>query len=716
MGLTSAEKQKRYRERINADPAKREEYLRKMRERARRRRDLKIDKLINDLSERGKRQRRKEWRDRKRKSRENIKQQRRPQEAILSQTPPSTPDYQCLQEEHANTRRGRKKLRKDRTASYRRIKQLEEALKQANKKINKYRKKVHRLKATNKTPISKVEDSPVAKLKADLEDHKNIPATVKRKLLFQEALLQEVRKTYKDTKDEKTKQRIASICTGGNIKKYKFVRRAKETLGIWATSRDEKYIRTRRLKLYSKIRKFYCRDDSSMQTPGKKQVITYRGVRKQKRLLSENLRTLHEKFKKEFEISVSFATFCKFRPFWVVRAKLTDRDSCLCKKHDNLQKKLDTLLKEKLIVVRNLESVCNMVCCSTESLLCMTNKCKQCKDKKAIDTVEIPEFDNNKMVRWKEWKTVKQEIEKDGKKNQVSKATLSEETGKLSNLIFNFNKEIKQVFCQHVFRIRHQFNQSHKCKNELCYHEAVIHMDFSENYSCKLSSEIQAMHFGASKEQATLHTIVVYFESGEKKMFCTVSDSRRHDASAIWAHLNPILKELRERKIDTVHFFSDGPFSQYKNKENIYFFKTYFHEMGFQYGTWNFSEASHGKGAPDGIGGAIKRLSDNLVSRGIDIKNAKVLFEQVKDKTSVKMYFIQTDEIEKMDLQKSQISIKKIPGIANTHQIISRENENHIYKRDYSCFCKKLPVIDKQCYNLNKFSLIDDCIKKNWRK
>lgn len=191
-------------------------------------------------------------------------------------------------------------------------------------------------------------------------------------------------------------------------------------------------------------------------------------------------------------------------------------------------------------------------------------------------------------------------------------------------------------------------------------------------------------------------------------MFCTISGSRRHDPSAIWAHLTPILLELRDRNIEVVHFFSDGPSSQYKNKGNIFFFKTYFHEMGFKCGTWNYSEASHGKGAPDGLGAAIKRISDNLVSKGHDINNAKTLFEKVKDETSIMTHFIEENEIEQMDQRKTNSEDKRIPGIFSTHQIISLEKENSVYTRNYSCFCKKLPIIDHDCFNLRKIPVIEE--------
>lgn len=38
------------------------------------------------------------------------------------------------------------------------------------------------------------------------------------------------------------------------------------------------------------------------------------------------------------------------------------------------------------------------------------------------------------------------------------------------------------------------------------------------------------------------------------------------------------------------------------------------YEYDFKGITWNFFEASHGKGAPDGVGGALKKLADRIVA------------------------------------------------------------------------------------------------------
>lgn len=45
---------------------------------------------------------------------------------------------------------------------------------------------------------------------------------------------------------------------------------------------------------------------------------------------------------------------------------------------------------------------------------------------------------------------------------------------------------------------------------------------------------------------------------------------------------------------------------------------------------WHYLEAGHGKGAPDGVGGCIKRTADNIVARGIDIPDLNTLMEQLK--------------------------------------------------------------------------------------
>ena len=123
--------------------------------------------------------------------------------------------------------------------------------------------------------------------------------------------------------------------------------------------------------------------------------------------------------------------------------------------------------------------------------------------------------------------------------------------------------------------IRDRYRAIKNLNKELKRNEAIIQVDFSENYETKFSEELQSFHFGGSRQQITLHTAVAYVkEDGELKnvKFCTVSESLKHDVPAIWAHLTPVLKHLKEKyAVDVLHFISDGPSTQYQNKTMFYF-------------------------------------------------------------------------------------------------------------------------------------------------
>ena len=55
-------------------------------------------------------------------------------------------------------------------------------------------------------------------------------------------------------------------------------------------------------------------------------------------------------------------------------------------------------------------------------------------------------------------------------------------------------------------------------------------------------------------------------------------------------------------EVNTVHFVSDGPTTQYRQNKNFYLFCTQLYKESFAGGgSWNFSEAGHSKGAADGV-------------------------------------------------------------------------------------------------------------------
>ena len=84
---------------------------------------------------------------------------------------------------------------------------------------------------------------------------------------------------------------------------------------------------------------------------------------------------------------------------------------------------------------------------------------------------------------------------------------------------------------------------------------------------------------------------------------------------------------------------------------------------------WNIFEAGHGKSAADAVGGVIKRMADDMVQRGTDIPDAITLFNMLKDRTAVKMFFIEEAAIH--DIAKMiPTNVRTITGTMLLHQVI----------------------------------------------
>lgn len=127
--------------------------------------------------------------------------------------------------------------------------------------------------------------------------------------------------------------------------------------------------------------------------------------------------------------------------------------------------------------------------------------------------------------------------------------------------------------------------------------------------------------------------------------------------------------------------FSDGPATQYKQKKNFYLLSKHVEEGPLDYASWSFFEASHGKGAADGLGGAVKRTLEDLV----DIPYATIAFKMLnQSEKKVKTFFISESKIRELQ-QKVPDTLIALPGTTRVHQIITTSNQGS--DRDLSCFC-----------------------------
>lgn len=182
----------------------------------------------------------------------------------------------------------------------------------------------------------------------------------------------------------------------------------------------------------------------------------------------------------------------------------------------------------------------------------------------------------------------------------------------------------------------HQQTRFDTLIKSLTKRESVALMDFSQNYLCKYNTEVHSVHFGASRQQVTLHTGMLY-TSSVKHGFATASESLRHDSQAVLAHLFDVFDHflLDLPFINTIHFKSDGPTTQYKNKNIFFLITQLLPERYPQINkiTYNYSESGHGKSPADGIGGNLKRLADDSVRYGNDVSNFDAFLSTLKSKT-----------------------------------------------------------------------------------
>lgn len=169
--------------------------------------------------------------------------------------------------------------------------------------------------------------------------------------------------------------------------------------------------------------------------------------------------------------------------------------------------------------------------------------------------------------------------------------------------------------------------------------------------------------------------------------------------------MRPILKEIKEKyaTVEYAYVYSDGPTTQYRQKANFYLLSTEIYELGYKAANWNFHEAGHGKGIPDGIGGVLKREADRCVRHGADIMNAMAFVKTLQETNiSINLYIVQQDEINEIDRKIKLQELKSVPGTMKLHQVITSEYGKIRY-RDVSCNC-----LEKTCigHTLQDFSFV----------
>ncbi|MCG8046239.1 MAG: hypothetical protein N0E48_11390, partial [Candidatus Thiodiazotropha endolucinida] len=678
--MSNAERQRRFRERRDADENRRREYLLKSKEKYRNDKTSGKRKLVKDMTGREKRHQRKLWRNQKRKEKER-------QKALLL-TPPASPEILEIQQICSRQKKQENKVRnRDRAKCYRDLKNRDKEIEILNRKVEMYKKRWLREKGKHliETPRTKTRNL-LKNVSRNFKDHKF--SKLRRNLFMNNVVIQQIRQKYKDEK-KGNKRKIASIFSGPILRKYGVRSAFNDMLGVRLSRRKRKEKSCLTTRIRKSVTAFYLRTDNSRFVSGLKNTKSHCKKKRQKRILLDTLKNLHVKFLAEAKNrQISYSLFCRLRPFWVVCPVESDRQTCLCRRCDNIQLQLKELSKVSSLS-QCVEDVVKERVCSMTNRDCMFQRCAICEKKSRSYSLTKNKCDE---MQWQQWqrKTERREI-RSGKESKVKDITITvKETckGTLGELMSSFESNLVQ-YMQHIYNCRSQFWYYKQSREQLQSNECLVHIDFSENYNCRLESEVQEMHFGASKKQITLQT-GIYYTGNETsgQTFCTVSDSIYHGPAAIWCHLSKVLAELKQKNknLDTIEFFSDGPLSQYRQKGNFYMLTQIPIKFGFQNVKWSFFESGHGKGIPDAVGGSLKREANRRVKYGHDITCAKDFVENLNG-CKTKLWVIDEGDVEKEREKLDNVCLKPITGTLKLHQIIVDTQDSNVYYRDLSCMC-----------------------------
>ncbi len=494
-------------------------------------------------------------------------------------------------------------------------------------------------------------------------------------------------KEKSDEKKLKSKKSIERIVSGKIIKKYRLVGKVSSETGLNRNRlakleemvlNDEQKTRLKEQRsiLQERVLQFMERDDNSRVVPDKGQVIQDNGESKAKRVLNDYLHHLHDKFTLENpDVKISLTTFQRFRPKYILPVCFTTKSTCLCIKHQNFVLKLKVFLPR-----RRADNADQYV--------------REHTDDEISDMINEDVEDGT--VKYETWKhvLVGPENEKKKKMRVVQLEVTKEE---FKTIMMNDVAD----FRIHLDLISNQYKQIRSLKENLPHDHAAIQMDFAENYLCGAAAAVQSEFW--NKAFVTLHPCVIYYREGQSgslkhKSVVFVSDELAHNCGTVFSflkRLHPILKMLVP-DLTFVHYISDSPTSQYRNK-HIFYIMSHHPELfdGIDC-SWSYFEAGHGKGPCDGVGAVAKKMADDAVKlEKKTIQDAQSFFEWAsKEEKSIKYVLVEKEECEAARDTLYSLVIKPVKGTFQIHAVCNiQDAPGAIIVRKSSCFCDSCFIV-----------------------
>lgn len=583
---------------------------------------------------------------------------------------------------------GRKRVSRALSKKIKKIITLEETLKKLRTKHRSALRKIQRLRKQRKSV--QVQDdqpsTPRSKTNAELSHlDKHQADSIRKQVLMSNVLLEEFKEAKESNKKKSTV--LHKTLAGKIVKKYRCCSIVSRTTGLSrktlskASSKSfaqRREVRNRVISQYKEaVVTFLQRDDNSRNLPGKADKKRMEdGTTEQKRVLTDYISNLYDKFVSENPTAViSLTSFKRIRPANILPTAFISRSSCLCTKHQNAALLLKSVLPY-IEVTKNPEDFIKQDMPQDEMI------------------AELPDE-----MTYSEWKRVA--IEEKGHKKMVTK--IVEIKKAKTDFIEHFIKQF-DLFKAHVDRMKTQYKEIRRLKEKLPMHHHVIHMDFAENYACRGLDEVQSAYW--SQTQVTLHPTVIYSSNGEEpaqhSSYVYVSDDLNHNANTVITFVKDLIEKVKEIDPDVkaIHYWTDGPTSQYRNKTVFYLIANHKESFGID-AYWNFFEAGHGKGPCDGIGGVTKRSADIAMKSGrCSIQDASDFYAWSQSDAcnlkSISFTYIDKAVCEENSVEISTWPAKPVKGTMKVHAVIGRGNSK-LLVRDTSCYCEKCLAGEDMC-------------------
>ncbi|KAJ8720807.1 hypothetical protein PYW08_006272 [Mythimna loreyi] len=199
--------------------------------------------------------------------------------------------------------------------------------------------------------VTKEATTPFSKTERFLEEVPNIPTPEKekvRKAIFENYVLKEsLSSQFSKAKSRSERDVLKNVINNDIVKKYKLKTNfGYSCLGLKGRLRKQKgALETQKIKRIKEIQDFLRRDDNSRTTAGKRETKTFHKDKREIRYLQGSLEKLHKKYMEEGGLA-SYTTFTRYKPFYILDPKVTQRNTCACVKHANL-----TFLAQKLKIL-----------------------------------------------------------------------------------------------------------------------------------------------------------------------------------------------------------------------------------------------------------------------------------------------------------------------------------------------------------------------------